>query len=375
MSAHVSLRSCTDYNPDGIKKVLISAVDALGGIGAFVKPGETVLLKPNMLAPAAPEKAVTTHPTVVRAVAEMVLGAGGIPFIGDSPAVPGFNNVCKTTGISAVAAELGIPLVELKDSAEYKQGEKKLFRILEISSKVMEADRIISLPKLKTHSQMFLTLGVKNVFGCVVGVRKAQWHFKAGVDRMFFARMLVELYHAIAPDLTIMDGVLGMEGDGPGTSGTPRTCGIIAASADAVALDRVLIEILGAREDQYFVMQAAKEMGVGESRLSKIKVSGEPLDFFRLENFVFPKVGKVAFGPPVLRRFILNHLTARPKETREKCTMCGRCINICPTNVISEKNKRLYFNYDACIRCYCCVEVCPEGAMKPAAPFLLRITG
>ena len=138
---------------------------------------------------------------------------------------------------------------------------------------------------------------------------------------------------------------------------------------------QVLIEILGAREDQYFVMQAAKEMGVGESRLSEIKVLGEPVDFFRLENFVFPKVGKVAFGPPVLRRFVLNHLTARPKETREKCTMCNQCINICPTNVISEKNKRLYFNYDACIRCYCCVEVCPEGAMKPTAPFLLRITG
>ena len=375
MGAQVALRSCADYNSDGIKRVVQSAVDALGGMGAFVKPGETVLLKPNLLAPAAPEKAVTTHPAVVKAVAEMVLDAGGRPFIGDSPGMGGFINVCKTTGLGAVAAELGVPIVELKESAEYKQGEKKLFRILEISSRVMEADRVINLPKLKTHSQMYLTMGVKNLFGCVVGVRKPQWHFKAGLDRTFFARMLVELYDAIAPDLTVLDGVLGMEGDGPGTSGTPRTCGIIAVSADAVALDRVLLEILGAREEQYFVMQAAKEMGVGETRLSEIQILGEPIDFFRLDNFVFPKIGKVPFGPPIVRRFILNHLTAKPRETREKCTMCNQCISICPTNVISEKNKRLYFNYDACIRCYCCVEVCPEGAMKPRAPFLLRITG
>jgi uncharacterized protein (DUF362 family) len=307
------LRSCGDYNHAAIKKVVQSAVDALGGMGAFVKTGETVLLKPNMLAPAAPEKAVTTHPSVVRAVAEIVLEAGGKPFIGDSPAVPGFNNLAKTSGLGRVAEELGIPIVELKDSAEYKQGEKKLFRILEISSKVMEADKIINLPKLKTHSQMFLTMGVKNVFGCVVCARKAQWHFKAGVDRMFFARMLVELYHAVAPDLTILDGVVGMEGDGPGTSGTPRDCGIIAASADAVALDRVVLELLGGKPEQFFVMQAAKEMGVGETDLSAITVLGEPLDFYKVEDFVFPKIGRVTFGPPAVRRFVLNHLTAKPK--------------------------------------------------------------
>jgi uncharacterized protein (DUF362 family)/Pyruvate/2-oxoacid:ferredoxin oxidoreductase delta subunit len=344
-------------------------------MGAFVKPGETVLLKPNMLASAAPERAVTTHPSVIRAVAELVMEAGGKPFIGDSPAVPGFNNVGRATGIGAVAAELGIPLVELKESAEYKQGEKKLFRILEISSKVMEADRIINLPKLKTHSQMFLTLGVKNIFGCVVGARKAQWHFKAGVDRLFFARMLVELYHAVSPDLTILDGVVGMEGDGPGMSGTPRVCGIIAASTDAIALDSVVLEITGGKQGQFFVLQAAKEMGVGETNLSAITIFGEPIDFFRLENFEFPKIGKVTFGPPIVRRFILNHLTAKPKETREKCTLCNQCVNICPTEVISVKKERLSYNYDACIRCYCCVEVCPEGAMKPTAPFLMRITG
>lgn len=355
--------------------VVQSALESLGGVGAFVKPGETVLLKPNMLAPAAPEKAVTTHPAVIRAVAELVIDAGGRPFIGDSPAVPGFNNVARATGIGEVAKELGVPIVELKESAEYKQGEKKLFRILEISSRVMEADRIINLPKLKTHSQMFLTLGVKNIFGCVVGARKAQWHFKAGVDRLFFARMLVELYHAVSPDLTILDGITGMEGDGPGMSGTPRKCGIIAASDDAVALDRVVLEILGGEVGQFFVLQAAKEMGVGETELSAITVSGEPIDFFRLENFVFPKIGKVTFGPPIVRRFILNHLTAKPKETREKCTLCNQCVNICPTEVISVKKERLYFNYDACIRCYCCVEVCLEGAMKPTEPLLMKITG
>ncbi|MBI3795263.1 MAG: DUF362 domain-containing protein [Nitrospinae bacterium] len=376
MGAKVSLRGCADYNPAGIKRVVQSAVEALGGIGAFVKTGETVLLKPNMLAPASPEKAVTTHPSVIRAVAELVLEAGGKPFIGDSPAVPGFKHLCKATGIAGVAEKLGIPVVELAKSAEYKQGDKKLFRILEISEMAMEADRIINLPKLKTHSQMFLTLGVKNIFGCVVGARKAQWHFKAGMDRMFFARMLVGLYHAVSPDLTILDGVIGMEGDGPGTSGVPRNCGVVAASSDAVALDRVILEILGATPEQMYTIQAARETGVGETDLSKIEISGEPLEFFRVENFAFPpKIGKVPFGPPMVRRFILNHLTAKPKEARDKCTLCNKCVNICPTEVISVKNERLKFDYDKCIRCYCCVEVCPEGAMRPTEPMLLRITG
>ncbi len=375
MSSEVALQRCADYDLANVKESIRKAVESLGGIGNFVKPGESVLLKPNMLAPAAPEKAVTTNPAVVQAVAEMVLEAGGKPFIADSPAIPAFKKVAKDSGIGEVATRLGIPIVELKDSAEYSQGEHRLFRVLEISKQAVEADRIISLPKLKTHSQMFMTAGVKNIFGCVVGARKARWHFKAGIDRVFFARMLVELYDTVAPDLTILDGIVGMEGDGPGTSGTPRQCGIIAAAVDAVAMDRVALEIVGGKLDDFYIMQAALDMKIGETDISRITIHGETIDSLRLDNFVFPKMTGVLMGPKILHKVILNHLTTKPKEDRDKCTLCNQCVDICPTEIITVKDDRLVFNYDKCIRCFCCVEVCPEGAMKPVQPLLLKIVG
>lgn len=374
MASTVALQKCGDYSPEKVTAAIAASLEPFGGISAFVKPGESVLLKPNMLAPAAPGQAVTTHPEVVRATAQLVMDAGGKPFIADSPAVPGFALTAKKSGLGEVAKSLGIPIHELKESVEHKGDDKKIFRILELSRHALEADRIISLAKFKTHAQMYLTAGIKNTFGCVVGQRKAQWHFKAGIDRIFFARMLVEVHHAVAPDLTIIDAITAMEGDGPGPGGVPRSIGLIAASPDAVALDRVMLEVVGGEFNQFFVMGAARDMGIGETELSRITIKGEPWQTFRQQGYKLPKTTiHASMGPKVLQKAVLNHFTAKPRENRATCTLCNKCIEICPTNVISEKGKRLHFDYDKCIRCFCCVEVCPEGSMKPVKPFLLKI--
>ncbi len=373
MQTDVALQACADYGPGRVRESIASLIGLMGGIDKFVTRGDSVLLKPNMLAPATPEKAVTTHPAVVRAIAELVLDAGGKPFIADSPAVPGFALTAKQTGLGEVAKQLGIPIFELKESTEFKVGDKRIFRMLELSRHALEADRIINLPKLKTHAQMYLTAGVKNTFGCVVGSRKAQWHFKAGTDRIFFARMLVEVYHAVDPDLTILDGIVAMEGDGPGTGGMPRHIGLLAAATDAVALDRTILNIAGGELHKFFIMLAASEMGIGETDLSRIRILGDAAAGFKQKDFHFPKIGKATFGPKIFHRFVLNNLTAKPAEDRKKCTLCNKCIEICPTEIIASKNGKLAFNYDKCIRCFCCVEVCPEGAMKPVSPLLLKI--
>ena len=373
MQTDVALKACAGYEPAGVKDSIASLISLMGGIEKFVTPGDSVLLKANMLAPAAPERAVTTHPAVVRAVAELVLDAGGKPFIADSPAVPGFAITAKQTELGEVAKQLGIPIFDLKESVEFKAGDKRIFRMLELSRHALDADRIINLPKFKTHSQMYLTAGVKNTFGCVVGTRKAQWHFKAGMDRIFFARMLVEVHHAVDPDLTILDSILAMEGDGPGAGGTPRHIGLLAAATDAVALDRTMLDIVGGDPDNFFILHAAAETGVGETDPARIRVLGDDAARFTQRDFRFPKTGKVMVGPKVLQRFILNNFTSKPVEDRSKCTLCNKCIEICPTEIITVKNGKLAFNYDKCIRCFCCVEVCPEGAMKPAAPLLLKI--
>lgn len=359
----VSIYKINEYEKKAVSKAVKKVVNDLGGIGQFVNAGDSVLLKPNLLSAKAPEAATTTHPLIVEAVGEMVIDCGGKVIIGDSPAIGSWEKIVKKTGMANVASRLGARLIHFDTPVQARKNEKHLFKLLEIAREVAESDVIINLPKLKTHVQMYLTLGVKNMFGCVVGKKKPQLHMEAGKDSNQFARMLVEIYGSISPDITILDGIVGMEGNGPG-SGSPKPIGMILASRDAVALDRIVCEILGAEEEKLFILNAARELGYGNTELKKIKITGEELNKVKVSSFKFPALTSVEFGPPFLRKLIKELVTSKPKENRDQCTLCNFCMDVCPPKVIKKNNNRLHFNYDNCIRCYCCVEVCPEGAMK-----------
>tara|TARA_B100000315_G_scaffold87601_1_gene80416 strand:+ start:3172 stop:4311 length:1140 start_codon:yes stop_codon:yes gene_type:complete len=371
MSSVVSIKKIRSYDHKAVSDAVKNSVDDLGGISRFVKKGDTVLLKPNLLAAKAPESAVTTHPSIVQAVGELVKDCGGKIIIGDSPAIGSWNNITKKTGMSGVADRLGARLVHFDKPVQIKKNEKHLFKLLKISKDVLEADVVINLPKLKTHTQMYLTLGVKNMFGCVVGKKKPQLHMEAGKDSRHFARMLVEIYDAIAPALTIIDGVIGMEGNGPG-SGDPKLIGLILASNDAVAMDRIICEIIGAEPEKLFILAAAKELGYGNAELNEIQVRGEDLKKVKVGSFKFPSLTSAEFGPPFLRKFIKDLVTSKPKEDHNQCTLCNFCMDVCPPKIIKKNGDRLNFNYDDCIRCYCCIEVCPEGAMKVKQGLITR---
>lgn len=362
-NSKVSICRVKEYEQKVVSKAIKKIVDDLGGMGGFVKNGDSVLLKPNLLSAKPPEAVVTTHPSIVQAVGELVKDCGGKVIIGDSPAIGSWKKIVQKTGMADVANRLGAKLVNFEKPVQAKKNEKHLFKLLEIAGEVLEADVIINLPKLKTHTQMYLTLGVKNMFGCVVGKKKPRLHMEAGKDSRKFARMLVEIYGSIAPDLTIIDGIIGMEGNGPG-SGPPKPLGLILGSKDAVALDRIVCEILGADTEKLFILAAAKELGYGNTELKKIQVTGEVLNNIRLSSFKFPVLTSAEFGPPFLRKLIKNMVNSKPKEDRNKCTLCDFCIDVCPPKIIGKNEDRLHFGYDDCIRCYCCVEVCPEGAMK-----------
>ena len=371
----VSLVRCKDYDTGRIHASVVRAVGLIGGVDRFVRTGARVLIKPNMLVAKGPDKAVTTHPEVVRAVVRLVKGAGGLPVIGDSQAMGAFKRVAEASGIAAVAREEGVSLVELSEAVTV-QG-RGTFKHFEVAREVMQADALINLPKAKTHGQMLLTLAVKNLFGCIPGRRKAQWHFKSGVDRNAFATMLVELCGIVRPALSIVDAVVGMEGNGPG-NGTPREIGLIAAGADAFSLDMVLSEILGVPAERLPTTKAAQRLGLAPQTFSDIEFLGDfagPYEA-RVPGFKLPSTSSLEWSiPEPLRRLLKESLTTKPNIDKSKCQLCLMCKNACPAEAISEGEAGLSINYRDCIRCFCCQEVCPVGAIEVIEGWLLKYLG
>jgi len=373
MAEKVSVTRCADYAYPRVLAGVREALKPLGGMKAFVQRGDRVLIKPNLLAPKHPDRCVTTHPTMVRAVAELVQEAKGIPAIGDSPAVGGLRRVAAQAGIAAVADELGCPLVEFKEVAEVKADEACTFRRFELAKAVLEADVIINLPKVKTHSQTLLTLGVKNTFGCIPGMRKAQWHLKAGIDHAYFAGMLAELAQIVKPALTIADGVIGMEGDGPG-NGDPRPLGLILASGNPHALDTTICQIIGVAPQDLLTIQAGRERGFEGTGPRQIEVVGQPLADLGVSPFRLPGRFDVQWNlPGFIKRPLKNVFVPKPRVDRGLCVQCGVCAEVCPPQAISVGAKGVRIDYRRCIRCYCCQEVCPEGAMRLQEGWIRRL--
>jgi uncharacterized protein (DUF362 family)/Pyruvate/2-oxoacid:ferredoxin oxidoreductase delta subunit len=368
----VALVGCDNYDPEAVEAAVRRSVDLLGGMSAFVQPGKRVLLKPNLVAARAPERRITTDPEVVRSVARLVLEAGGIPCVGDSPALEPFQMVARKTRMKEVADELGLELVNLVGPAPVPLRDGAVFRNLELSSRVIDADVVINLPKLKTHSQMLFTLGVKNLFGTVVAQRKAEWHYMVGVDRDAFASLHLDIYQAIRPALTILDGVWAMEGHGP-ANGRPRRVNLIAAATDAVALDVSICRLLGAPLRSFPLYRAAKARGIGETDASRISLHGDPPESFQVNGFEVPSLDSLGVLPGVFDWFTKRFLVSKPVQEEAQCAGCGECAEICPAEAIQLKAKQLAFDYDRCIRCFCCQEVCPQDSIRFHRGLLVRL--
>lgn len=371
--AHVSLIRCGDYDSDKVYKAVRKSVDDAGGIDRFVNKGDHVLLKPNLLIGRSAETHVTTHPEIVRAVIKLVKKAGGKPTIGDSPAVGSATRVATKCGIAEVASKEKVELMNFNRPVEVDNPSGIRYKKFKLDRAVLDADVIINLPKLKTHGQMTLTLGVKNIFGVVPGTRKSQWHLAAGTDRLQFARMLVDLYRKVSPRLTIMDGIMGMEGNGP-QNGDPKKIGLVMASNDAAALDAVICKIVGLSRERMPTTLAAEEMGVGQTHLEKITIAGESIENSRIGSFIFPEATDLmSLFPGIVREPLRDWLTTRPILNPKKCEMCLICAKNCPAQVISQHKESLRFDLKQCIRCFCCQEMCPQGAITVGAGPLARV--
>lgn len=241
MNQIVSLIKAESYDPQALQASIEKLLLPLGGMRGLVKKGDRVLLKPNLLTGGRPGKECVTRPEVVYCVAKLVQEAGGKPFLGDGPAFGSARGVAKANGYLPLIEELNLPIVEFHGKRYETVSEA--FNHLLLSKEAMDADVVINLPKVKSHVQLTLTMGVKNLFGCVPGKMKAWWHMEAGKDSDRFGEMLVETARAINPDLTILDGIIGHEGNGP-SGGEPRYLGILGASRNVFALDLAIAEVI-----------------------------------------------------------------------------------------------------------------------------------
>jgi len=340
-----------DYDYDTLKPLVFELIDSLGG--KRIGKNSRVVIKPNLLAPAAPDRAIVTHPLVIKAVVEYVNEKGARPQVSDSPAVSSFNKILDESGIEQALQGLDVVFREFKESVTVDIG--KPFNRIEIARDAIESDFLINLPKLKTHVQMQLTLGVKNMFGCIVGMKKPEWHFRAGVDREMFADLLARICRTVNPDITIMDGILAMEGQGPAKGGTPRKLGLLLGSNNPAALDITICKMLDLEPDTLLTNKMSGPYA------EEIMVEG---DMPAISGFELPENSPLLFGPQGMQGFIRRHLVQRPVSDDTLCRMCGECWKYCPAKAISQDRQHIQFDYDVCIRCYCCIEVCPHGALQ-----------
>ncbi len=321
------------YDYRTLKPVFFDIMDALGG--SRIEKNSRVVIKPNLLAPAPPGSAIVTHPLVVRAAVEYVLERRAFPVISDSPAMGSFEKILKVSGIRDALKGLDVEYREFERSLPVSAGPP--FHSIEVAEDALNAGVVINLPKLKTHTQMLLTLGVKNLFGCVVGLSKPEWHFRTGIDREMFARLLVQIYKAVSPSFTVLDGILAMEGQGPGKSGTPREIGVLIGSSDAVALDATVCRMLGIEPEELLTCRVAKELGIDGG---DAVIDGEVP---AVRDFKFPVVGSLVFGPQPLHGLLRRHFVQRPESDAANCALCGECWKYCPAKAIRRQRRKNLF--------------------------------
>ncbi|NMB45176.1 MAG: DUF362 domain-containing protein [Firmicutes bacterium] len=381
--ARVVIKECGTYQIEQVTEQLNAGMECLGGWDAFVKPGMTVLLKVNLIGPKSPDTAAVTHSEFVRAITRILKQRGCTVWIGDSSGgaiagtapteqsfvVSGLKHVAKEEGAQIKNFDReGVKEVSIQNSSNGR---------MHLSKPVFQADLVINLPKLKTHSAAMFTGAVKNVFGLVPGLKKADYH-RIAPSPEEFGQVIANIHKAISIELHIMDGIMAMQGEGP-TAGTVYKANKILISTDPVALDAIASKMIGLEIDDIPILAVARDEMLGEADVGRIVLMGDYQSCPRLEGFRLPRY---------IRRFKLRNygfvsttlefLKTRPRINLEKCQHCNICVESCPVQVIDQATKAI--DYSGCIECMCCHELCGYQAVElckdnPLAGLLMRVYG
>ena len=376
----VSVVRLDDYDPKKAREALERLLLPIGGLD-FVKPGMKVGIKVNLVSAMKPDAAATTHPAVVGALCEMLTERGAEVIIGDSPGGPFtaiyLNRVYSASGMSGINMP-GVALNRNYESAfcDGFEGAASL-KSFEYTAWVKDVDAIIDFAKLKSHGMMSLSAAVKNLFGCIPGTVKPEYHYRFPNTRDF-ANMLVDLNVFFKPVLSIVDGVLAMEGNGP-TMGNPRKVGAMIASRSSYACDRICADIIGLKEENVPTLALARERGLCPAR-DEIETVGELNDLIvsdfdnveRLNSIEFLN-DLVGIRGKIWSGLLKKAMCSRPRLTSKKCVGCKKCFEICPAKAIIMKKGKPDIDRAKCIRCFCCQEFCPKGALRVHRPLIAKL--
>lgn len=371
----VIVSTAENYRIDRVHQSLDKIFHQMGGIEDMIKPGMKVAIKPNLLMAKKPDEAATTHPAVIKAIITLVQKAGGIASIVESPGGPYNTALLKRiyalTGMEAVANETGAELNFDLRVEKIENPEAKIIKSLKILKPLADADLVINVAKLKTHGMMVYTGAVKNMFGSIAGMEKADYHLRmSDYDR--FADALIDIYLATKPQINVIDGIIAMEGEGP-SSGVPKYLGVLLASKDAFACDYAALRIINVDYKAVPVLRMAEKRGLFEK--DQVEILGAEIDAVMPDDFDVPALNHVK---PASRFNLLNFIGKKfrpqPHILHEKCILCGKCMEVCPPKAITRsQDKRMVIDYTNCISCFCCHEFCPEKAVKIKKNGLRRI--
>lgn len=379
MDHRVYLAGCQTYDADAIQAILEQALAALWQEGSPLPPNPTVVLKTNLLMKRAPDTATTTHPAVVMAAARVLQQHGAKVIIADSPGGPftesALKGIYRTCGMEDAAQKTGAQLnFDLGHTTVTRQ-ENVISKHFDLLNVVLQADAVVSLCKLKTHGMVTFTGAVKNLFGCIPGLTKAEYHFRYP-NKEDFCQMLVDLCETVKPTLSIMDGIWAMEGDGP-SGGIPRHMGVLLVSQNPHACDLAATSLIGLEPKDVLTLAHGVRQELCPAKAEELTWLGEDPAPYRVSDFKMPRSQVITFIgnlPQWLRKPLFQALTPRPVVNRKKCIGCGHCARSCPAHTIEVSQGKAHIDPSKCIKCYCCHELCPVQAIDIKESFFHKIS-
>jgi uncharacterized protein (DUF362 family) len=292
-STKVILTNCPDYGPGKLAEAIEKHLSLMGGLHKFISRGDKVLLKPNFIAPKRRSRAVQTDPEIILQMAGMLKDLGAKPFVGDSPAWGNTYDCIKALKLEEPLRKMDVPVKQLNRPRWLKISTNNLK--VGISTEALDADRIINLPKFKTHQQLVATFAVKNIFGCVCGKRKAFWHFVNGGNEQLFCEFLIEIYKILSPAFTLIDGIMAMDGVGP-IRGRARPLGLLIGGLEPVSCEVICARLTGYEPDDIPIIKTARKISFGCAELNDIVVVGEKFEDHLCNDFVPAPLTPIRFS-------------------------------------------------------------------------------